>query len=176
MTLSRRNWLTLATALLAVASAGPSFAASKTIKVSLWDKGPNSMSMLGKGEPMGMGMAGGMGAGHMGDGMQKGPMGITLSTHTVAAGDVTFTVTNISKSMVHEMVISPYKDAKTPLPYDKAGMKIDEDAAGHLGEVAELEAGKKGALTLTMKPGQYILYCNIPGHYVLGMWTLLTVK
>jgi uncharacterized cupredoxin-like copper-binding protein len=27
-----------------------------------------------------------------------------------------------------------------------------------------------------LKPGRYILYCNIPGHYALGMWTLLTVK
>ena len=26
-----------------------------------------------------------------------------------------------------------------------------------------------------LKPGLYILYCNIPGHYVLGMWTLMTV-
>ena len=78
--------------------------------------------------------------------------------------------------MVHEMVISPVKEMHTPLPYDKVGNKVDEDAAGHLGEVAELEPGEKGALKLTLKPGSYILYCNVPGHYALGMWTLLTVK
>jgi uncharacterized cupredoxin-like copper-binding protein len=87
-----------------------------------------------------------------------------------------FNVTNDSKDMVHEMVISPIKDDKTPLPYDKTGNKVDEDAAGHLGEVAELEHGKNGSLTINMKPGRYILYCNIAGHYVLGMWTLITVK
>ncbi len=60
--------------------------------------------------------------------------------------------------------------------YDETMQKVDEDAAGHLGEVAELEPGASGSLTLTMKPGTYILYCNIPGHYAAGMWTLFTVK
>lgn len=31
--------------------------------------------------------------------------------------------------------------------------KVDEDAAGHIGEVAELETGQSGALTMTLKPG-----------------------
>ena len=66
-------------------------------------------------------------------------------------------------------------DPNTPLPYDETLMKVDEDAAGHLGEVAELAPGQSGALRLTLKPGQYILYCNIPGHYAVGMWSLLTV-
>jgi len=118
----------------------------------------------------------GMGMGKIGNNMPMAPMGIRVSSHTVAAGEVTFEVTNTSKQMVHEMVISPVKDMNTPLPYDKAGNKVDEDAAGHLGEVAELEPGKKGALKLTLKPGRYLLYCNVPGHYALGMWTLLTVK
>lgn len=170
MKLSRRNWLVVASGFVATFSAGQVLARSTVVKVSLWDKGATSMNMLGKGEMMGMAM------GTIGGKMPMAPMGIRMSSQTVSAGDVTFEVTNASKQMVHEMVISPVKDPKTPLPYDKAGNKIDEDAAGHLGEVAELEPGKKGALTLNLKPGKYILYCNVPGHYVLGMWTLLTVK
>jgi len=174
MKLSRRNCLSLVAAGLVLACASSAFAASKTVRVSLWDKGAHTMNMLGDGGFVGMGM--GMGAAHMGIGPHRGPMGITVSASTVPAGDVTFAVSNASRVMVHEMVISPIKDGKTPLPYDKAGMKVDEDAAGHLGEVADLEPGKKGSLTLNMKPGQYILYCNVAGHYALGMWTLLTVK
>lgn len=170
MKLTRRNWLVLTSGVAATLSTGQAFARSSVIKVSLWDKGASSMNMLGHGDMMGMGM------GKMGNKMPMAPMGIRLSSQTVSAGDVTFDVTNASKQMVHEMVISPVKDEKTPLPYDKAGNKVDEDAAGHLGEVAELEPGKKGGLKLTLKPGRYILYCNVPGHYVLGMWTLLTVK
>lgn len=170
MKLTRRSGLLVACGLAATVLAGPVFARNHVIKVSLWDNGANSMAMLGHGEMMGMGM------GPRGDGMPMAPMGIRVSAQTVSAGAVTFQVTNSSKQMVHEMVISPVKDIHTPLPYDKASQKVDEDAAGHLGEVAELESGQKGALTLTLKPGSYILYCNIPGHYALGMWTLLTVK
>lgn len=167
MKLNRRKWLAMASACVAIVSSGQSFASGKVIQVSLWDNGAHSMNMLGHGPMMGMGM------GAIGKNM---PMGIKVSSHTVAAGEVTFEVKNTSKQMVHEMVISPVEDTKKPLPYDQAGNKVDEDAAGHLAEVAELEPGKSGALRLTLKPGRYILYCNIPGHYVLGMWTLLTVK
>ena len=123
---------------------------------------------------MGMGM--GMEKGQKAGPQHKGPMGITATPRTVSAGEVTFAVTNASKTMVHEMVLAPVKDEKTPLPYDTASQKVDEDAAGHLGEVAELEPGQNGALTMTLKPGRYMLYCNIAGHYALGMWTLITVK
>lgn len=177
MKLTRRTWFALATGLIVTAAAGPVLAArTSVIKVSLWDKGAMSMNMLSQGPMMGMGMEkpGGP-AGRM-HGGPMGPMGITTSARTVKAGAVTFEVVNASKDMVHEMVLSPIKDEKTPLPFMKEENKVNEDAAGHLGEVAELEAGQKGALTVNLKPGRYILYCNIPGHYVLGMWTLLTVK
>lgn len=157
---------TLALALLT----GPAFAAGSLVKVSLWDKGAQSMAMAAKGPMMGMAM------GEAGGKMPMAPMGIKVSTHDVKAGAVTFTVHNASTQLVHEMVLSPVKDAATALPYDKNGQKVDEDAAGHLGEVAELAPGKGGSLTVDLKPGRYILYCNIPDHYVLGMWTLINVK
>jgi uncharacterized cupredoxin-like copper-binding protein len=169
MKFNRRNLFALAFSVAATMSAGHALAEATVVKVSLWDKGAMSMNMLGKGPMMGMAM--GKGPANM----PHGPMGVTVSEATVPAGEVTFAVTNDSKTMVHEMVLAPVKNEKA-LPYLKKEMKVDEDAAGHLGEVAELEPGQNGALTLTMKPGRYILYCNIPGHYALGMWTLLTVK
>jgi uncharacterized cupredoxin-like copper-binding protein len=164
--LALASTLGLALALLT----GPAFAAGSLVKVSLWDKGAQSMAMVAKGPMMGMAM------GEAGAKMPMAPMGIKVSTHDVKAGPVTFAVHNASKQLVHEMVLSPVKDAATALPYDKKGQKVDEDAAGHLGEVAELAPGKGGSLTIDLKPGQYILYCNIPDHYVLGMWTLINVK
>jgi uncharacterized cupredoxin-like copper-binding protein len=166
MRLIRQHWFALAIAFTISLAAGQAHASATVIKVSLWDRGAMSMNMLGHGPMMGMAMGP----------MHKAPMGIAVSTRTVPAGDVTFAVTNASKSLVHEMVVAPIKDEKTALPYDKAGQKVAEDATGHLGEVAELESRRKGSLTLNMKPGRYILYCNVPGHYVLGMWTLITVN
>lgn len=170
MHITCRTWALSALALAAALSSAQVFARNTVVKVSLWDKGANSMEQLGHGEMMGMAM------GKAGNNMAMAPMGIRLSTRTVPAGEVTFEVTNASKSMVHEMIISPIKNETTPLPYDKATIRADEDAAGHLGEVSELEPGKSGTLKITLKPGRYILYCNVPGHYVLGMWTVLNVK
>jgi uncharacterized cupredoxin-like copper-binding protein len=153
------TWLPLAT----------SAASSETvINVSLWDKGDTSMDNLDTVEPMGMAMT------PKAD-MAKATMGIALDQASVPAGTVTFKVVNDSKGMIHEMILSPVADPATALPYSKEDMRIDEEGAGHLGEVAELDAKATGSLSIDLKPGTYILYCNIPGHYVLGMWTLLTV-
>ena len=47
--------------------------------------------------------------------------------------------------------------------------------AGSLGKVAELEPGQDGSLTLTLTPGTYAVYCNVPRHCNAGMWTILTL-
>jgi len=154
-----------ATSLLAFSPAW----ADTTVKVSLWDKGDSSMDALGEGEPMGYAMS------KMAD-MTKVTMGITADPAEIPAGTITFEATNDSKTMIHEMVLAPVKAMDTALPYNADENKVDEDAAGHIGEVAELDPAASGALTVTLDPGTYILYCNIPGHYVLGMWTLITVK
>ncbi len=167
MTISRRNALALFATAIAANFTTPSFATGHIMNVSLWDKEPNVINMLGKGKMMGMGM----GAGNM----NMAPMGIKTSAATVPAGEITFKVVNDSTSTVHEMVLARVDDPNKPLPYDKDKERVDEAKAGDLGEVADLEPGQTGALTTTLKPGDYILYCNIPGHYALGMWTLLKV-
>ncbi len=163
MPLTRRELLATAAALpvLAVA-AGPALANGTTVDVSLWDQG-NDKAMP---TDLGFGMHGDM---------SKATMGIAVSTATVKAGEVAFLVTNASKDTVHEMIVARLKDAKTTLPYVKDEERVDEDKAGDLGEVSELEPGARGALTVTMKPGDYLLYCNVPGHFAAGMWTLFTV-
>lgn len=152
----------LGSVLVAALAVSPAFAAT-VIKADLWDKGADMEMMTG----MGMGMHGNM---------TMATMGIKLSADSAPAGEITFTATNTSKDTIHEMVLAPVTSPDEVLPYDETMQKVDEDAAGHLGEVAELEPGASGSLTLTMKPGTYILYCNIPGHYAAGMWTLFTVK
>lgn len=175
MHITRRTWVALATGLVASVGSGTALAAGRTIKVSLWDTGPMAMQGLGQGPMMGMGMHGGGAMGAPGQRMPMAPMGIKLSSSTVPAGMVSFEVRNDSRTLVHEMVVAPIKDTRTPLPYKQDENKVDEDAAGHLGEVAELEPGKSGGLKLNLKRGRYILYCNVPGHYALGMWAVLTV-
>lgn len=154
--------LATASLLLATLLASSAWAAS-TVHVSLNDVGMDAA------------LAGDMGMGMSAD-MSKAIMSVTADTSSVSAGEVTFEVTNSSKSMVHEMLVVKVTDLATQLPYDAATDRIDEDKAGSLGEVSELDAGVTGSLTLTLEPGTYLLFCNLRGHYMAGMWTSITVN
>lgn len=168
MTTTRRTAMGLIAGLSMLLTSGAGFAADTTINVSLWDKGPDSAMMDPAAKPMGMGKA-------MMANMPMAMMGITIDKTEVAAGMVTFEVVNDSKDIIHEMIVSPITSTEEVLPYIADENRIDEEKAGHLGEVSELDPGKSGALTVELKPGMYLLYCNIPGHYIGGMWTTLTV-
>lgn len=167
MTVTRRMTFALATGLLAALAGSAAFSADTTINVSLWDKGADS-AMMDEMHKFGITDAA------KAD-MSMAMMGIKLDQATVPAGMVTFAVTNDSKDIIHEMVVAPLTSMNVEPPYNADENKIDEDAAGHLGEVAELNPGQTGSLGIDLKPGQYLLYCNIPGHYIGGMWTVLTV-
>jgi uncharacterized cupredoxin-like copper-binding protein len=137
--------------------------AATLVKVELWDKGamvemPTDFAYGAKGLDL-----------------SKAPMGIKLSTASVRTGSVTFDVTNSSKDTVHEMVVIQLTAPDKPLPYDKSASKVIEDKTIHKGEVSELEPGKSGSLTVNLKPGKYLLICNIPFHHTAGMWTAFTV-
>jgi uncharacterized cupredoxin-like copper-binding protein len=170
MKFSRRAAAALFALSVPLLSGNLAFAADATVHVSLWDNGTNAMDDMGKMAPMGFAMEG---ASMQAD---KATMGVKADVTSVPAGKVTFEVVNDSKDIIHEMLVSPVVDDTTPLPYLTDENRVDEEAAGHLGEVAELEPGKSGALTVDLKPGKYILFCNIPGHYVMGMWTTFEVK
>ena len=106
----------------------------------------------------------------------KAPMGLTISKNDISAGKVTFVAINSSTEIEHEMLVAKLEDPAKGLVYMADKGKVDEDAPGMgLGEIHELKPGMTGVLTLDLKPGTYVLYCNIPGHYASGMWTLLTV-
>ncbi len=167
MTIKHRRSLLLATSLGLVLAGQAALADATTVHISLWDNGPMAMDPLGTMPGMGM---------HMhGANMSMATMGITVDQNTIPAGEVTLDATNDSGTLVHEMLISPVPADGAPLPYDQGAYRVDEEAAMSLGEVSELEPGDSGALTVMLDPGQYVLYCNVPGHYEMGMWTVITV-
>lgn len=157
----------LASTVPALMLGSPSLAEGTTVNVSLWDKGPDSLMEFGSVKPMGMVM--------MDADMSMATLGVTASMTEIPAGEVTFEVVNDSLIMAHEMVLAAVADVNAALPYDIDEEKVDEDAAGHIGEVAELEPGQSGALTVKLEPVDSIPYCNVYGHYAMGMWTLIKV-
>lgn len=146
-----------------VAMAGAAQAAS-TVQVSLWDKGSD------------MPMTTGFAYGTPNLDMSKATMGMTATPTAVKAGKITFKVKNSSKDTIHEMIVMYLANPKDPLPYIAAENRVDEDKAGDKGEVSELDPGASGTLTVDLKPGKYVLICNVPGHFATGMWTEFTVK
>lgn len=147
---------------------GTASLADTTITVSLRDMGSDAMGAMPTNPEMGMAMKNG-------SDLSKAPTMIDIDKASVPAGKVTFAVTNASQDTVHEMIVSPVADGGA-LPFVADQNRVDEDGAGHLGEVAELDPGAKGALTLDLKPGTYVLFCNIPGHYQMGMWKTFKVE
>ena len=136
--------------------------AGETVEIQLLDKGAN------------VDMATDMGIGMGGD-MAKAPMAMVAAPTQVHAGTVEFKVKNASKEVMHEVIVAPVADPSKPLIYNAELQRVDEEAVGDKGEVADLEPGKEGSMKIDLPAGDYILYCNIPGHYMSGMWTALRV-
>ena len=157
-----------ASAVLSIATLSTAAFADQIVQVTLWDKGPDSIT-LDDAHPMGLGSNADMS-------MAMAMAGVKADVTTVAAGTVTFQVTNGSKDIVHEMILSPAPAEGQVFPYLADEYRVDEDAAGHLGEVSELDPGATGALTIDLKPGKYVLFCNLPAHFMNGMWVEITVK
>jgi uncharacterized cupredoxin-like copper-binding protein len=108
-------------------------------------------------------------------GVELSTYGIKPSTNTVKAGDVVFRVTNKASDLEHEFLVLDTDAAPGDLPYDTTEGVVPEDQIMSLGEVAELKPGASGELKLTMKPGKYLLICNVATHYKAGMVTPFTV-
>jgi uncharacterized cupredoxin-like copper-binding protein len=167
MKFSRRLVLTFFSGFVPLLLLGFPATAETVINVSLWDKGPTSMDNMDTLKPMGMAMAGAN--------MEMATMGIKVDVSEISAGSVTVRVLNESQDFYHSLAISLVEDPSKELPYLIDKKMVDEDAAGRAAQVKELKPHDSGSVTVEMKPGTYILYCNIAGHYLMGMWTIVTV-
>jgi uncharacterized cupredoxin-like copper-binding protein len=101
-------------------------------------------------------------------------MRMVLDHTTLKPGRVTLTADNESKSLVHEVLIAPDAHA-APLPFNAKTDRVIEKHVHSLGEIPDLAPGKSGSLTVNLKPGTYMLFCNQPGHYKDGMYAKLVV-
>jgi uncharacterized cupredoxin-like copper-binding protein len=94
---------------------------------------------------------------------------IVLGEPEGSAGATTFQIQNDGPS-THEFVVFKTDLAPDSLPTDKDG-NVEEDGKGveHLDEVEDIAAGSDAELELDLEAGSYVVICNLPGHYKLGM-------
>ncbi len=154
----------LGVAIISSAAAVPTHA-DAVVRVTLIDKSgmPDSSNSM----RFGMGMHGDM---------KMARMGINISSKAVDRGKVKFDVTNLASKLVHEVILARIADENSMLSYNTVKNKVNEEMIKTLGQVAEIGPSKSASITLELKPGKYILYCNIAGHYMAGMWTVIEVK
>jgi len=95
---------------------------------------------------------------------------VSPSVKSVKAGSVTFKIKNAGL-LSHTFVI-----VKTSLPAAKLPVKNNRVTLKPIKDVGPFKPGKGGTLTLSLKPGKYVLYCNIKAHYGAGQHVAFTVK
>jgi uncharacterized cupredoxin-like copper-binding protein len=102
---------------------------------------------------------------------------LTTDVMSVRAGLVTFRVENRGPS-THEFIVARTNVSDDALPLQKDDLTVDEDSP-KLREVDSLDAvrlGQTRELTVKLAPGQYVLFCNLSGHYRGGMYATVEVK
>ena len=100
---------------------------------------------------------------------------IILSSDKVKAGTVEFEIKNGSADQMHEFLIAPWKGAITALPYNASQGQVVEEKVPQLAGVEDMKPGAEATLRLPLKAGKYVVFCNQPSHYKLGMVARFTV-
>ena len=105
----------------------------------------------------------------------NGTMGIALDKQSVPAGPVEFIIKNSSADMMHEFLVAPWAVDPSSLPYNGNKDQVAEAKIPYLQGQEDMKTGLKTTLRLDLVPGSYIVFCNQPGHYKMGMYARLNV-
>ena len=97
---------------------------------------------------------------------------VQLSVTTVKNGSVKFGVKNAG-GMEHSFEL-----IKTDLPIDKLPTTPDARARedGLVKQIKSIAVGKVSVITADLSTGNYVVICNVAGHYQLGMRAALVVN
>jgi uncharacterized cupredoxin-like copper-binding protein len=100
--------------------------------------------------------------------------GIDLDQPSATNGTVTFKVVNAG-SVMHSLIL-----LKTDVPHDKLALDPKDasrvDPAGLLRETGQIAVGQTKEFSVKLAAGNYVLVCNEPAHYQIGMHLGFTVK
>jgi uncharacterized cupredoxin-like copper-binding protein len=93
----------------------------------------------------------------------------------VTAGDVVLKVHNLGPDD-HELIVVPAPDGDLPMRGD--GLTVSEESfkPEPLGTLEPGAPGSDRRLQLHLKPGRYVLFCNMSGHFLGGMHEILVAS
>ena len=105
-----------------------------------------------------------------------GPYAITTADNFQGNCEINFTVKNYA-ALVHNFQVFKTDLAIDTLPINEETAMVDVEAAGELlYSSKDLEQDDTETGTLQLETGEYILFCNIAGHYQLGMIKTFTIN
>ncbi len=128
------------------------------------------------------GVASGCVARHVGPGgaaqlvdVNERDFAIVASPRVVSAGDVVFRDDNHGPD-AHELIVA--RTVGGSLPFRSDGMTVDEEGLRRqiVGALEPDDAGTVRSLRVKLAKGRYVLFCNMEGHYMAGMETVVTVR
>jgi uncharacterized cupredoxin-like copper-binding protein len=102
---------------------------------------------------------------------------VLQDTAVLPAGTVSFRIHNDGPT-THELIVVRSELPPDKLPLQKDGLTVDEEGEGikFLDEAEGLDIDDRQTMVLDLTPGHYVLYCNLEGHYLGGMYAALTVR
>jgi hypothetical protein len=100
---------------------------------------------------------------------------IATSTAHVSSSDVSLRIHNDGPDE-HELIVAPWRQGGLPMRSD--GFTVNEEAlqSSEPGAIDPQSPGGTENLSLHLAPGRYVLFCNMEGHYMGGMHTVLVVR
>ena len=102
---------------------------------------------------------------------------VRLDTAVVHAGTVSFRLLGQGPT-THEFIVVRTNRPPDKLPLQSDGLTVNEEAPGVelVDEAGGLDIDDRQTLVLDLAPGHYVMYCNLEGHYLGGMYAALTVR
>lgn len=110
-----------------------------------------------------------------------GPVAVTLNDIAIKldrssapAGSVTFSIKNAG-SVIHQLVVIKTDIPQNQIPVDpKQPAMVTEP--GFIMQTPIINPGGTATLTMTLGSGKYVLMCNQPAHYLIGMHIGFTIN
>ena len=97
---------------------------------------------------------------------------ITAVPSSTSSGKTTFAVKNVGH-LKHEFIVLKTNTPASKLKLTGSTALLSGTVAG---KITPFGPGQTRTLTVTLKPGHYILLCNLPAHYAAGQRLDFNVK
>jgi FtsP/CotA-like multicopper oxidase with cupredoxin domain len=98
---------------------------------------------------------------------------ITAPSH-VRAGRVLVQVTNEGPDD-HELLIVRWSAGPVGLPLRPDGITINEEALRPAVSLDPAPPGERRTVAVHLRRGRYVIFCNMAGHFMAGMSTVIEV-